>query len=174
MTTQTTGHHQYSMQDQTPSSKWWKWMAPLTMMALPTIFEMNFVEVWQSLQILKFFLIRRGVPRAVLMRLNAIASFSLWWHKWNNFSSSSTSSRTNSVQGTYPGIMHEPCQSLQFCMNFNHLGVVLIPYYKGMHLIIHFNPGVSISLHLFPFSDVQHSHRDVCCQQQHRCLTAIQ
>jgi hypothetical protein len=33
---------------------------------------------------------------------------------------------------------------------------------------------VSISLHLFPFSDVQHSHRDVCCQQQHRCLTAIQ
>ncbi len=29
------------MQEQTPSSKWWKWMAPLTMFALPTIFQMN-------------------------------------------------------------------------------------------------------------------------------------
>ncbi len=39
-----------------------------------------------------------------------------------------------------PCIMHEPWQSLQFCMNFNHLGVVSILYYKHIHLIIHFNP----------------------------------
>ncbi len=42
-----------------------------------------------------------------------------------------------------PCMMHENWQSLQFCMNFNHLGVVLILYYKRMHLIIHFNPGAT-------------------------------
>ncbi len=30
---------------------------------------------------------------------------------------------------------------MQFCMNFNHLGMVLIPYHKCMHIIIHFNLG---------------------------------
>jgi hypothetical protein len=54
-------------------------------MALPTIFEMNFVDMWQSLQIRRFFLIQRGVPGGVLMSPNAIASFSLWWHKGNTF-----------------------------------------------------------------------------------------
>ncbi len=33
-----------------------------------------------------------------------------------------------------------------------------------------FDPAVSS--HLFPCSAIQHSHRDACCQQQHRCLTA--
>jgi hypothetical protein len=47
------------------------------MIVLPTIFEMNFVEVWQSSQTHRFFLIWRGVPGAVLMSPNAIASFSL-------------------------------------------------------------------------------------------------
>ncbi len=42
-----------------------------------------------------------------------------------------------------PCIMHEPWQSLQFCTNFNHLGVVSILFYKSMHLIIHFNPGAT-------------------------------
>ncbi len=42
-----------------------------------------------------------------------------------------------------PCIVHEPWQSLQFCMNFNHLRVVMIVYYKCMHLIINFNPGVN-------------------------------
>jgi hypothetical protein len=32
---------------------------------------------------------------------------------------------------------------MQFCTDFNHLQVVLIVYYKHMHLIIHFNPGVT-------------------------------
>ncbi len=68
---------------------------------LSQLFEMNFVEVWQSSQTRRFFLIQRGVPGAVLMSPNAIASFSLWSHKGNTFSSSSTSSSTNSVQGTY-------------------------------------------------------------------------
>jgi hypothetical protein len=48
------------------------------MMALPTIFEMSFMEVWQSLQTHRFFGIQRGVPGAVLMSPNAIASFSQW------------------------------------------------------------------------------------------------
>jgi hypothetical protein len=43
------------------------------MMALPTIFEMNFVEVWQSSQTCRFFLNRRGEPGVVLMSPNAIA-----------------------------------------------------------------------------------------------------
>ncbi len=89
------------MQEQTPSSKWWKQLAPLIMIALPTTFEMNFVDVWQSSQTHRFFLIQRGVPGALSTNPNAIASFSLWWHKWNAFSSSSTSCRTNFVQGTY-------------------------------------------------------------------------
>ncbi len=66
-----------------------------------------------------------------------------------------------------PCITHKPWQSLQFCMNFHHLGVVSIPYYKRMHLLIHFNLGVT---QLFPF--FQHYHRKACCQQQYRCLTA--
>ncbi len=51
-----------------------------------------------------------------------------------------------------PGILHEPWQSLQFCMNFYHLWVVSIIYYKCMHLIICFNPGVTqVLLHTFFF-----------------------
>ncbi len=42
-----------------------------------------------------------------------------------------------------PCIMHEPWQSLQFCINFSHLGLVLILYHEQMHLIIHFNPGAA-------------------------------
>jgi hypothetical protein len=97
------------MQEQTPSSTCWKWLASLTMMALPAIFEMNFVEVWQSSQTCRFFLSQRGEPGVVLMSPNAIASFSLWWHKWNTFFSSSTSCRTNFVQGIY---QHRACMSL--------------------------------------------------------------
>jgi hypothetical protein len=62
---------------------------------------------------------------------------------------------------------------MQFFMNFHDLWVVLIPYYKCMHLIIHFNLGdPAVSSHLFPFSVIQHYHRKACCQQQYRCLTA--
>ncbi len=49
-----------------------------------------------------------------------------------------------------PRIMHEPWQSLQFCMKFHDLWVVLIPYCKHMHLIIHLNLGVTqLFLHTF-------------------------
>jgi hypothetical protein len=46
----------------------------------------------------------------VLMSPNAIASFSLWWHKCNTFSSSSssTSCRTNLVSG--PGNLYSSAQ----------------------------------------------------------------
>jgi hypothetical protein len=51
------------------------------MIALPTIFEMNFVEMRQSSQTGKKKFIRKGVPGAMLMNPNVIASFSLWCHK---------------------------------------------------------------------------------------------
>jgi hypothetical protein len=66
----------------------------------PTIFEMNCVEVWQSSQTCRLFIIRRGVLGAMLMSPNAIANFLLWWYKWNTFFSSSTSYKTKLVQGT--------------------------------------------------------------------------
>ncbi len=70
-----------------------------------------------------------------------------------------------------PHIMHECWQSLQFCLNFNHLRVVLIICYKHMHLIIHFTPGAHwLFLHTsFPFSAVQNSHKDTYCQQHITC-----
>ncbi len=55
-----------------------------------------------------FFVIWSGVPGAVLMSPNAIASFSLWWHKWNTFSSSSTSYNTNLVYSLYPASSMSP------------------------------------------------------------------
>jgi len=45
----------------------------------------TFVEVWQSSQTHRFFLIWKGILRFVLMSPNAIASFSQWWHTWNSF-----------------------------------------------------------------------------------------
>jgi hypothetical protein len=140
-----------------PTSTWWKSLASLTMIALSIIFVMNFVEVWQSSQTHTFFsysekTIRNFVdePKCANQFLTMVTQM-----KSSKFSSSSTSSWTNHiVQGIVPCIMHEPLQSLQFCMNFNHLWVVLIIYYKCMHLIIHFNPGATwlVSSHLFPFS----------------------
>ncbi len=62
-----------------------------------------------------------------------------------------------------PGIMHEAWRSPHFCMDFIHLRVVLVIYYKCMHLLIHFNAGVT-QLHLFPFSAVP--------TFQQRCLLA--
>jgi hypothetical protein len=74
----------------------------------------------------------------------AIASFLLWWYKWNTLSSSSTLCSTNLVYCTTPHVTHiEPWQSFQFCTDFNHLRVVLIVHYKFMHLIIQFNPSAT-------------------------------
>jgi hypothetical protein len=63
------------MQEQTPSSKWWKQLASLTMIALPTIFEMNFVEVWQSLQTCRFFIIQSGVGLITLWASSMLLHF---------------------------------------------------------------------------------------------------
>jgi hypothetical protein len=52
------------------------------------------------------------------MGWNARASFSLWWHNWNTYSSSSTTCRNFFVQRHIPHIVHEPWQPLQIiCMN---------------------------------------------------------
>ncbi len=97
------------MWEQIPSSKWWKWLTSLTMITLPSIFEMNFVEVWKSSQTLWSFIISSWVPGAVLMSPNSTASFLLRWHKWNTFSSSSTSCSTNfSIYGTYSASYMSP------------------------------------------------------------------
>jgi hypothetical protein len=45
----------------------------------------TFVEVCQSSQTHRFFLIQKGVLKVVLMSPNAIASFLQWWHTWNSF-----------------------------------------------------------------------------------------
>jgi hypothetical protein len=48
------------------------------MITLPTIFEINLVEVWQSAHTRKFLEMQSGVPGGVLMSPNAMANFSLW------------------------------------------------------------------------------------------------
>ncbi len=45
----------------------------------------TFVEVWQSSQTHRFFLILKGVLRDVLKSPNAIASFLQWWYTSNSF-----------------------------------------------------------------------------------------
>ncbi len=107
------------------------------MIALPTTFELNFVEVWQSSQTHRFFIILSGVPGAVLMSPNAKA-----------VSHHSDTYETPFLLYTFsiwrlPHIVHGPWQSLQFCMDFNHLRMVLIVYYKCLHLLIDFNPGAT-------------------------------
>ncbi len=44
---------------------------------------------------------------------------------------------------------------------------------NGPHYSIQFRSDLTVSFHLFPFPAIQHSHRDACCQQQHRCLSAV-
>ncbi len=127
------------------------------MIALPTIFFMNFVEVWQSTQTCRVFIIRSGAQGAVLMNPNAIASFSLWSqtkHLFFFFFFFCFHIMQKKFHIRHiPSIMHEPSQSLQFCTDFNHLRVVLIISYKSMHLIIHFNPGeIQLFLHTSFFS----------------------
>ncbi len=138
MTTQTSGHHQYSMQDQTPSSKWWKWMAPLTMIALPTVFEMNSGSAAIFINPKIFSYLKRNIRSCVdELKCNRQFLDMVMQMKYHFF--------FHIIQNKFctrhiPCIMHEPWQSLQFCMNFNHLGVVSILHYKHMHLIIYFNP----------------------------------
>ncbi len=136
------------------------------MIALPTSFEMNFVEVWQSSQTHRFFLIWRG---AVLMTPNAIASFSLWWHKWNTFSSSSTSYRSTFIQGMYPASCNRPdncCSSAWISITWGW-SCSSTNAYTSL-----FTSMQALFFHLFPSSAVQHSHRVAYCHQQHRCLIA--
>ncbi len=161
------------MQEQTTSLKWWKSFASLTMIALATIFEMNFVEEWQSSQTHKFFIIQSGVWGAVFISPNAIPSFSLWWPKWNNFSSLSTSCCTSLVYGIYPILHHTWALTISPVLHgfqsseggLNHLLQMCAPDYP---LWSSCDP--AFSSHLSPFSAIQLPHRDACCQQQHRCL----
>ncbi len=129
------------MQEQTPSSKWLKWLASLSMITLLTILQINFVKVWQSSQTCRCFLIWRRVPGAVFTSPNAMASFLLWWHKWDFFFFHIMQNKFNIRH--IPCIMHEPWQSLQFCTDFNHLRAVLIIYYNHRYLTICFNAGVA-------------------------------
>ncbi len=139
------------MQEKIPSWKWRKWSASLTMIALPTIVWNELLWEWCNLHIpADFFEIGRG---AVFTSTNAITSFLLWWQNWKkNFFCFHITQNKFSVRHI-PGIMLEAWQSPHLCMDFNHLRVVLIIYYKCMHLLIHFNAGVT-QLHLFPFSAV--------------------
>ncbi len=57
-----------------------------------------------------------------------------------------------------PRMVHEPWQSLQVYMNFNHMGVVLILYHKCRHLIIHFNLGALHILQGIPSDHISRGH----------------
>ncbi len=158
------------MQEQTPSSKRWTQLASLTMIALPTIFEMNFVEVWQSSQTHRFFLNWRGIPAIVLMSPNAIASFSLWWPKWNNYSSSSTSCKIIFLQGTYPHInLDNLCSFKWISIIWGGLDPLLQVY--APHYSLQPRCNLPTSSHLFPLSTIQQSQIDAYYQQQHKSLT---
>ncbi len=105
------------------------------------------------------------------MSPNAIASFLLWSHK--RLHSSSTLCRTNFVQGMCPG-HHAQALTISAVLNeFQSPGGGLdlllqtyAPYYS-----LQSRCNLAVSSHLFPFSAIQHPHRDASCQQQHRCLT---
>jgi hypothetical protein len=118
------------------------------MIFLLTIFEMNFVEVWQSSHNCRFLTIWSGVPGSVLMSPNAMASFSLWWHKWITFSSSSTLCSNKFCRAHI--LHHGSGLTISSVLRrFWSLRVDLIIYYKCMHHIIHFNPGTTwLFLHI--------------------------
>ncbi len=69
---------------------------------------MNSVEVWQSSQTCRLFIIWSGGPWAMLMTPNVIASFMLQWHKWDTISTCFTSCRRDLVYGTYPVVCRSP------------------------------------------------------------------
>ncbi len=138
------------MQEQTQSSKWWKWLASLTMIALRTIFEMNFVEVWQSSQTCQFFLIQRSTRICVeepkcngqfLAIVTQMEQLLLFFHNMQN----------ESCTRHVPCIRYEPWQFLQFCIKFNHLGVILILYiWTSLFNSIQVQPGCFFKPFSFP------------------------
>lgn len=69
--------HQKSPQEHIPSSKWWNLLASLTTSTRLKTFETSLVNVWQSIQIRRFFVIRIGVPSGILSRPYAMANLSL-------------------------------------------------------------------------------------------------
>ncbi len=105
------------------------------------------------------------------MSSNAIASFLLWSHKWPH--SSSTLCRNFFVQGMYPGHHAQAltiCSSAWISIIWRRSDLLLqtyAPYYS-----LQSRCNLAVSSHLFPFSAIQHPHRDASYQQQHRCLTA--
>ncbi len=142
------------------------------MIALPLIFDMNLVEVWQLPHTRRFLKMQSAVPGGVPISPNAMASFSLWWHKCN-FSSSSTSCKTNFVACTYPAMV--------ICLD-NPLSSAWISPIWGWSPSSTTNVCTLYSLqsmctltvfpHLFLSSAVGCWHWDPICQQQHICLIA--
>lgn len=64
------------------------------------------IEVWQSPQTLRFFIILMVVPSGATIRPNAIVRFSLWVYKNQSLSSSSTSCSTKLVREMYRFTRH--------------------------------------------------------------------
>jgi hypothetical protein len=83
---------------------------------------------------------------------NTIDSFSLSWHKWDPFSSLSTSCSANRVSGMYSVLVIEPDNfSSSACISY--LRMVLIINYECIHLITNFNPcATRLFLHTRPSS----------------------
>ncbi len=74
-----------------------------------------------------------------------------------------------------PCIMPEPLTISAVLHEFQPSGRSLdpLPQTCAPHYSLQPKCDPAVSLHLFSFSTVQHSHRDACCQQLHRCLTAV-
>lgn len=145
------------------------------MIALPILFAMNLVVnlvvMWESPYCSPHYLcnelgsdvvvntylqqILENAERSTKRRAdepNAIDSFSLSWHKWDTFSSLSTSCGANWVSGMYPELVVEPGNfSSSACISY--LRMVLIINYECIHLIINFNPcATRLFLHTRPSS----------------------
>ncbi len=85
-----------------------------------------------------------GVQGAVLISVNAVVSFFAMVTQVNHLFTFFHIVQHKFHEWHIDCIMHKPWQSLQFCMDFNHLRVVLIVYYKCIYLIIQFNPGATM------------------------------
>jgi hypothetical protein len=111
----------------------------------------------------------RKTPIIVLMNLNAIANFSLWWHKRNI---SSTSCNTKFIFVTYSTV----CINLDNLFSFTWTSIISVGLCHSIqmhapHYSFQYKCNFTISWHHFPFSTIQHSYWHPTCQQ-HTSLIA--
>jgi len=137
------------MQEWTPSSKWWKWLPSQLVLKL-TLWK------WQS------------------QHQHVIACFTLVVTQMKNLFF--MSQNKFNLLHTCPASCKSPdnlCSSawISIIRGWSWLSTtnVCISLFTS---ILQSRYNSAVSSHLFSFSAVQHSHRNDCCQQKHRCSTA--